>query len=735
MSVNGTLDNFGAITTTGTLSFNGGSTYQHDQDGGTIPPATWNPSSNCLITGITVSPLGGSNQTFGNVIWNCASQGGTYFLDVVHIAGDLTIQNTNGQECRPTDGTANTVGGSYYQNGGFIRWAHNISSSLTVTGNVFISGGECRLTNGLGTGTLNIKGDLTISGGLLTETGSVACLVKFVNAGTQTFLKTSGAISGAINFSVNSGSTLDVGTSLIDGSTGSFTLNSGAGIITSHAQGLSTSLGTGSIRVSGSKFFNTGADYNYNGAVAQVTGNGLTGANNLTINNSSVGVTLSNPVSVAGTLTLTNGILTTGANLLSLTNTNSSAISGGSITSFIDGPVKWTLPSNLASGTTYNFPLGKGGTYLPFSLVNPTTGAGVATAQAEAYSGNAGGTYNRTLASISTTEYWALITTGSFTNSSVSLTRQTAIAPLDAIGGCSTVAGTYTSLAGTAGTYGVTGSNVIGAANSFFVLAEKLQTISTSVIAGSPFCAGASVSVPFTITGTFNAGNIFTAQLSDDIGSFASPIAIGTLTSINAGTISGTIPPATLSGTLYRILVVSSSPVRAGTDNGSDLSVNPQPVGPTLNIATPISGSVCTGTLVSATFIAGTGGVGCADAYQYRIDGGEWVVYVPGSTLNTTGHTSVDIQGQRAGCTGTGCAGTVWVNLANWTVNSLPTPPSVTNGARCGAGSVTLQAGGAKAGEDYKWYDASTGGTLLQTNSSTFSTPSISSTTNFYVAK
>ena len=69
------------------------------------------------------------------------------------------------------------------------------------------------------------------------------------------------------------------------------------------------------------------------------------------------------------------------------------------------------------------------------------------------------------------------------------------------------------------------------------------------------------------------------------------------------------------------------------------------------------------------------------------------------------------------------------------TINPLPTPPSGTNGERCGTGTVTLQAGGAGGGENYKWYDALTGGNLLQTNGSTFATPSISSTTSYYVTK
>ncbi len=64
------------------------------------------------------------------------------------------------------------------------------------------------------------------------------------------------------------------------------------------------------------------------------------------------------------------------------------------------------------------------------------------------------------------------------------------------------------------------------------------------------------------------------------------------------------------------------------------------------------------------------------------------------------------------------------------TVLSLPTVDAVVTGERCGTGSVTLSAT-ASAGASINWYNASTGGTLLSGNS-TFVTPSISSTTNYY---
>ncbi|MBK9247233.1 MAG: PKD domain-containing protein [Ignavibacteria bacterium] len=105
-----------------------------------------------------------------------------------------------------------------------------------------------------------------------------------------------------------------------------------------------------------------------------------------------------------------------------------------------------------------------------------------------------------------------------------------------------------------------------------------LSTISTSAVIPFFYCQSSSVSVPFTVTGTFNSGNIFKAELSDASGSFASPTEIGTLTGTTDGTIQATMPAQALQGSLYRIRVVGNNPSTTGTDNGANLAVNPLPV-------------------------------------------------------------------------------------------------------------------------------------------------------------
>ena len=577
MTVAGTLVNSGTITTTGTLIFNSGSTYQHARDAGTIPTATWNAASTCLITGVTSSTLpGGFSQNFGNLTWNCPGQG-TFGNSLANsnytITGTLTIINTGSATVQLVRGsyTGNVV--NFVQTGGtaVIGSSGTSLKTLNVSGSFTLSGGTFNIDNGTGTNAsiLNLGGNFTQSGGTFTRTNGSAALsqVYFNGTAIQTFTISSGTISGNIDYTINSGSTVDFGTTVLSGS-GLFTLSSGGSIITAHTQGLSTTAATGSIQVTDTKSYNTGASYTYNGTSAQVTGNGLTGANTLTINNSA-GVTLTSSVTLSGTLYLTSGIVTTGANTLTVTSNSSAAVTGGSATSFVDGPLTW----QLATGSTYNFPVGAGTTYLPFGITGITGTA--PRLRLQAYAANTGGSSTVPLISLSTTEYWqASVVSGTYSGGSVSLTRQIAINEMDAIGrNTTTLNGAYSTLGGTVSGTSLINSSNTGASLGYFVMAT-MKSITTGAISGSPFCAGTGVSVPFSITGIFYTGNVFTAQLSDASGNFGSPVAIGTLASTTASApISATIPSGTSTGTGYRIRVVSDTPILAGTNNGSDLTI------------------------------------------------------------------------------------------------------------------------------------------------------------------
>jgi hypothetical protein len=350
---------------------------------------------------------------------------------------------------------------------------------------------------------------------------------------------------------------------------------------------------------------------------------------------------------------------------------------------------------------------------------------------------------------------------------------------------------------------------------------------------------GATVSVPFTLSGTMNSGNVVTAQLSDAFGSFANPVVLGTMSTTLSGIITGTIPAGTPTGSGYRIRVVSSDYALTATNNGSNIQINyvsnsitpatPQSIcqnvagtalnvtetpsgtsrewkyattsggpyasfsplqtglsytpmfvtsgyyyivcqsliggltvtsqelivtvnaipsisasaspaaiclgdgsllsangaatyvwmpgnlsGASINISpvisttytvigtasgcsssttvdvtvnnqpasgtlteSPFSGMVCAGTDVSAIATAGFGGAGTiSDILQYRYDGGTWIAYTSGSTLATTGHSTVDIQTYRTSSL-SGCNSSAPV-MVSWTI-SIPSSLSASN--------------------------------------------------------
>lgn len=144
-----------------------------------------------------------------------------------------------------------------------------------------------------------------------------------------------------------------------------------------------------------------------------------------------------------------------------------------------------------------------------------------------------------------------------------------------------TGAATYTPNFASAGTYYVVCYSEI---NGVFVYSNEVQinvgsaTITTSNVAGFPYevspnATDLAVNVGYTTSGTFNAGNVFTAQLSDASGSFASPVNIGSVASTTSGFVSSVVPHTTAGGLGYRIRVISDNPNVTGADNGVDLQV------------------------------------------------------------------------------------------------------------------------------------------------------------------
>lgn len=109
------------------------------------------------------------------------------------------------------------------------------------------------------------------------------------------------------------------------------------------------------------------------------------------------------------------------------------------------------------------------------------------------------------------------------------------------------------------------GGVIVDSLGSFITLVNPLDL---------HYCAGDSIGLIFDANVGATAGNIYSLELSDETGSFASPVVIGTLAStLDSALISGIIPSPITMGTSYKLRVTSSSPVFIGTETNVNITI------------------------------------------------------------------------------------------------------------------------------------------------------------------
>ena len=181
--------------------------------------------------------------------------------------------------------------------------------------------------------------------------------------------------------------------------------------------------------------------------------------------------------------------------------------------------------------------------------------------------------------------------------------------------------------------------------DEFVVSVPAAATITTgNITGGSPYCAGENLIVPYTITGTFNGSNTFTAELSDGSGSFASPVAIGNVVSSSSGNINCNIPANTPTGTGYLIRVTGTQPMTTGSTSGP-ITINALP-----SVTAGNSGPYCAGNTINLTATAGSASYGWAGPLSYTSSSQNPTI--PSSTTGMSGSYTVTAT-STAGCTST----------------------------------------------------------------------------------
>ncbi|MBK7375305.1 MAG: autotransporter-associated beta strand repeat-containing protein [Chitinophagaceae bacterium] len=676
-----------------------------------------------------------SSPGYGNLTINTSTNGANFGWagTVSQVQGNLNILSTGTGTIRhaltAAPNIAVSVGGNFTLSGtntNFWLSSGAGTCALTVGGDVSISGSALLdLANSTGAGTLNIGGSFSQTGGTFTSNSAVST-VAFTGTG-KTFTQSAGTLTSTnINWVVNNGAsltlinnlpvattrtvavngTLDCSTLAITGA-GTAVVNNG-GIIKLGSTSASGAV-AGNITATGGLTLNTGSTVEFNGTGAQFVS--ARTFSNLNINNSN-GVTLLDDVIANNTLTLSSGILNgaTNAKTVTVTNTSASAVSAGSSTRFVEGPLNWSLGTG-----TYIFPVGRGtGNYFPFTLALSAASSPVVTVEAFNSDAGVGATFDGTLGSISHTEYWkATLNSGTFTGK-VSLTRVNALTTEDVIAKSTLQGGTYTSIGGTAASPSINNSNDISSF-SYFVMATTLTNCPTSTAVApstdQEVCQGVATNeLTATIT---NSGGPGTPTLqyqwyynTTNSNTVAGATLISGATSQTYTPLSG----APEVGTRYYFCVGYAADNGCGQTNATQ-SLASNTVKVTVNGSLPVSvtiaaapgNTICAGT--SVTFTATPTNGGGAPTYQWYngatpISGETGVTYTS-STLVNGDAISVQLTSNATCATGSPATS----NTITMTVNAIPTTPTITPAGPttfCAGGSVLLSSSSASGNQWYK---------------------------------
>ncbi len=98
--------------------------------------------------------------------------------------------------------------------------------------------------------------------------------------------------------------------------------------------------------------------------------------------------------------------------------------------------------------------------------------------------------------------------------------------------------------------------------------------ITLTSISGT-LCAEKDYNLNFTAAGTYTAGNMFKAELSNNAGTFGAPVQVGSLAGTTSGIVITNVPASVLGGNGYKLRIVSTNPVITST-NSLNVTVIPK---------------------------------------------------------------------------------------------------------------------------------------------------------------
>lgn len=621
----GTVNMFGPVAfgSSATFTMTGGNFNVDVQAGNSVSSTA--QSSVSIANGTVVTFTGGTLTIVDPHPTNTSATNADFL-----VSGTTGAKNFNGSTIRFGDGTSTTSGNA--TTGGFqLSTPSTLTLGTVIVNNPSGTNRATRLNSATSTqcnvrgltitaGTFNLNGNLLLTTGNVSNSGTLtgttsSSTLYFSGTTTPTSYSGSGTVTAGLavlsidnpaGVTINASVPANIITSRVNLFTG--TLTNSNKITLGNAAAATIQIGATGITTAGGSFdgaptFNLGSGtvtllYSQEG-VGRTTGFEVPASRSVgsvTISNTNNVTVAGGGLSIAGTLTLTAGnLITTSSNLATVTNTATTGVSGGSSTSYVNGPLARALPASLATGSTYTFPIGKSG-YNPFELVNPTTGAGgTVTMQAEVFDANSGGTPGAGLSSINTNRYWqASITSGAanFTNTTVKLT-DSSVTTTSRVGQSATQTGAYSNIGGTVSSSTVT-SNAITSLGYFVVGAALTDDIKPTAFVdpanGATKVAGASISpqATFTNAATSTKTNVPVRYRILDSGANEVYNQTATIASIASGATSTvTFTSTTLTAGTYTI--------KARSELASDQDTTNDEITGTITVESPLSGTYTVG--------------------------------------------------------------------------------------------------------------------------------------------
>jgi hypothetical protein len=312
-------------------------------------------------SGNTISFSGSGNQTIKGTTYNNLTAGGSNTKTLGANTTVNTALTITGSAQLATGSLTLTIGG---------QWINNSTNAtpLSSSGTVSFTGSACSMTGSASTtfSAINISGTLTshATTGKVIVTGNWTNDGEFDSNSSDITFNGTTTLSGASttefnNVVINASKTLSLSSSEMYVK-GNLTVDG------------SLSLGTGLILFSG-----TGSTQAVGGTTSSLS------FYKCEIDNSNGSVQLNKAVTVTNTLTLTAGLINTSSTNI-LTINNNVTLTGGSSTSYINGPLVHVVTSSSGTNTyTRVFPIGKSSDYRPVTLTIQTAGVAMANYTAE----------------------------------------------------------------------------------------------------------------------------------------------------------------------------------------------------------------------------------------------------------------------------------------------------------------------------------------------------------------